>query len=207
MPTLVLLIPYNEGVLLLSDRQSTKNDGTKEEWDKLSFLENSNIVLGFAADSSEGARTIAQSLKGSIEEIPFVEQYRMAYQGLSKYSLTREEKEIVALCVIKRVDTIESYRFTRDLPELLTTSKPIGIGSGAPIVRPQLDQNTNSVSVGVAIEFGKTLIEYASRVANTVGPPSQFGFNIAIVPLSGNISFQRLRPEQISLEKILYRVS
>ncbi len=201
--TLVLLIPYNQGVLLISDRQSTRFDGTKESWDKIAFLEKLNAVIGLAANSSEAAKAIAQSLNLP-SNVSLTEQYGLAYRKLSGYALRIEDKEIEALAIIKKTETIETYKFTRDIPELLSSTKPTGIGSGASIIRPHLDQNTNMISLEVAIDFGKTLIEYASRVSGSVGPPSQFGFNLGIVPLSGSISLQTLGSQSVSIEKIMY---
>lgn len=136
---------------------------------------------------------------------PFVEQYRSAYQELSKYAVNLKEMDIEALSVTKRNAIIESYKFTRALYNFLPPSRPTGIGSGAHIIRPQLTRNTDAISLESAIDFGKTLIEYASRVDTTVGPPSQFDFCLATVTQYSDIFFQILGPQQVSIEKILYR--
>lgn len=203
LPTLVLLVPFNTGTLLISDRQSTKYGGTKEPWDKIYFLEKSDAVIGLSG-SSEGTRLIAQFLKNPTDQ-PFFEQYRAAYQQLRNFSLTSEEMQIEALCVIKQFGSIEAYKFTRDLYNLLTLRKPIGIGSGEQFIRPHLMLDTTSISLEKAIEFGKTLIEYASRVDTGVGSPSQFGFCLATVSSVEEISCKSLDPEQVSLDKVLYR--
>jgi len=190
-------------MLLISDRQSTKYNGTKEEWNKIYLLDKLNTVVGFSG-SSEGSRMIAETLRANPSDQSFVEQYCAAYRNVCTRSLTAQEREIQALCIVKRIDSIESYRFTRDLYEFAVSRRPIGIGSGEHIIRPQLARDTDSVNLETAIDFGKTLVEYASRVDSAVGPPSQFGFCLATVPLNEKVQVGTLAPQQVSLDKILY---
>ena len=63
------------------------------------------------------------------------------------------------------------------------------------------------INLETAVDFGKTLIEYSSRVDNKVGPPSQFGLFLAVAPLVGEIALTKLSPLSISLDKILYRLT
>ncbi len=200
----MLLLPYSGGALLISDRQSTRADGTKEAWDKIYFIDRLNCVIGFSG-SSEGSRLIAESLRNLIVNQPFNEQYWGAYQQLHRTSLTNLEKEITALYIAKRAGSIEAYKFTRDLPNILNLQKPVAIGNGEIAIQPQLDVDTSLLPLAAVIEFGKTLIEYASRVFSEVGPPSQYGFCIGIVPLNGDISYRIESRQLVTLDRLLYR--
>jgi hypothetical protein len=201
----VLLVPYNQGAILISDRQSTRSDSTKEEWNKIYLLENLNAVIGFAG-SSEGSRFICQKLREQTGGSQFTEMYVEGYRSLYQKALTPEERDIEALCILKTGNLlIEQYKFTRDIPERLDPNSVKGIGEGELVIRPQLNYNTNGTNLETAIFFGKVLIEYSSRVVSSVGPPAQFGFCLATVPLTGVVTFQVLPPEQVPIERLLYR--
>jgi hypothetical protein len=201
--TLVLFIPFVSGALLISDRQSTKTDDTKEVWDKIYLIEKSNAIIGFSG-SSEGSRSIAQDIILSQSGKTFIEQYTNSYR---KYyhitTIDSKEKDIVSLCIVKTSDSIQSYKFTGEIFNIL--QKPTGIGAGEHIIRPQLILNTSIVSFETALEFGKALIEYASMVSTEVGSPSQLGFCLGVVQFDGKIINQVLDPEQVSIDKMLYR--
>jgi hypothetical protein len=201
----VLFVPYNQGVFLISDRQSTKADGTKEVWDKIYLIKKSNAIIGLSG-SSEGTRSIAQELIDTQNEKPFVAQYIDSYRKFfHMVTMDTKEKIVEALIIIKSLDSIQPYKFIGEIQNLLNLQNPSGIGTGEHIIRPQLVQNTNIVTFEMALEFGKTLIEYASRVSLDVGSPTQFGFCLGVVPFNGEIINQVLEPQQVTIDKMLYR--
>jgi hypothetical protein len=201
MSTLVLLIPYDNGLILISDRQSTKYDQTKEAWDKI-YKINESLVIGFAGNS-EQTRFLAQLLESYTE--PISQSYVSAYRRLQDLDRVPRDMEIDALCISKIPDGLQPYRITRNLC-FRVNEEAIGIGEGEPMVRPQLaDCHTKEVSLEQAIGFGKTLIQYASFCVGSVGPPSQFGFSLATVPTDGNVKVETVQPEMVSIERLRYR--
>jgi hypothetical protein len=186
---------------LISDRQSIRYDGTKEQWDKIYKLHESALV-GFSG-SSEAGLNLAQSLANL--NLPFPSGYVVAYRMLLNLPLINTgEREIEALCITRQNNIIQSYKCTRAMCNQLFSHNPIGIGSGEHIVRPQLDRPTNHLSLQAATDFGKALIQYASIVDTEVGSPGQYGFCAGHVPLQGKISQRNLPPEMVPIDKMLY---
>ena len=200
MYTLVLLIPFNSGSLLISDRQSTRYDGTREPWDKI-YRPDGSTVIGFSGNS-EASRFVAQSLSKLSE--PFPTRYVVAYQSLVSLHSIEEEREIEALCVTRQNNKVQAYKFTRSLWNPVVSQNPTGIGVGEYIIAPQIDRPTNHLNLRAAIDFGKALIQYASMVDTKVGPPSQYGFCSGSLAFQGKASLRRLPPENIPIDRMLY---
>jgi hypothetical protein len=203
MCTLVLWIPFDLGSLLISDRQSTKYDGTKEEWDKI-YLIDDRTVVGFAGPS-EGSRLVAQTLPSIRSPLP--DRYITAYDKLRAMGTLDTDRDIVALCISKVGGIIEAFKFTRNICNSVQPNVPTGIGTGEAFIRPQLSQPTNTLNYEDALKFGKTLIEYSSRIDSQVGPPAQLGFCLATIPVEGNSFVQILAPETVSISDMLYPIS
>jgi len=203
MCTLVLLIPFDLGSLLISDRQSTKDDGTKEAWNKI-YLIDERTAIGFSGPS-EGSRLVAQTLPSIHSPLP--DRYTSAYDKLLDMRTLNSDREIEALCISKSGGIIEAFKFTRNIYNSVQPNVPTGIGTGELFIRPQLSQPTNNLNYENALKFGKTLIEYSSRIDGRVGPPAQFGFCLATMPVQGEASVQILEPENVSISDMLYRTS
>lgn len=186
---------------MISDRLSTKFDRTKEPWNKI-YSVNDSTVLGLSGNS-EGSRLIAQLLTNSKGPLPT--GYVAAYQKFQALGPSPDEREIEAICVTKENGFIETYKFTRSLYNTVGPNFALGIGSGEAIIRPQLSRATNTVDYATAVEFGKTLIQYASMVDNAVGSPSEYGFCLAVIPAQGDVSNRILPPPQyVGVDKMLY---
>ncbi len=199
----MLLIPYDEGALLISDRLSAKYDGTTEAWDKI-YIVHSEAVIGLSGGSEE-TRFLAQVLPTINEALP--ERYASAYGRLRALGLPSSGSDIEALCITRENGALRFYKFTRSLWNEIQTKKSIGIGIGEHVIRPQL---TNIVTIDLsreaAMEFGKILIQYASLVEGSVGHPSEFGFSLATVPAEGPLSVETLPSQTVSIERLLYRL-
>jgi len=185
---------------LISDRQSTRYDRTREPWDKI-YRPDPSTVIGFSGNS-EASRFVAQSLSKLDQAFPT--RYAVAYQSLVSLHSIEEEREIEALCVTRQDNIVQAYKFTRSVGNRVSSQNPTGIGTGELIIRPQIDRPTNHLSLQAAIDFGKTLIQYASMVDINVGPPSQYGFCSGSVAFQGKASLRRLPPEAIPIDRMLY---
>ena len=196
MNTLVLYIPYDGGALLISDRQSTKSDGTIEPWDKIYHLSNYNAVIGFSG-TSEASRSIAQNLGASANH-DFFDQYRKAYRELDKMDLTYKEKEIESLCIIKKESSFRAYKFTRDLPNSIYSYNPIGIGSGELIIRNKLvGLDTSIFDLEIAMALGLELISDAAMWDSKVGSPYAHGIRLATVSSDKEIQITTKTPAEL----------
>ena len=204
MSTLVLLIPYSEGIVLVADRQVTyDHDHSRNLQDKIYYFEKVDTVIGFSGDRS-GASLLAQEIEKLDKGVDFESWYQEARDNLRNRHL-EHRMDVEALSIAKKNGNLECYSVNAEDPPIsISKEKPRAIGEGELYIRPHLDKICNFISHERAVEFGKVMIEYSSRIALTVGSPTQFGVSVATVPLNGKIVRQNLERDAVPIEYVLY---
>ena len=196
--TLVLLIPYNQGCLLIADRQETFPDGSKIEFTKLYCHGDNGPALGCAGgadlirklyselrgqdfSTQDSFTIIKKKLDQSIKEAsknatlmgPGLDPYRL---GIDFLLVELQNKNMVASL------------FNRLWIRKIDRNKICAIPEENIAVRQYLI-DTTSFSEKDAIGFGAKILRQVSFNNVTVGPPEYHGYDMIKVTNSGKFSF------------------
>jgi len=201
--TLVIFIPYNEGGILISDRQNTYGDGSIEPIDKIAYIEELNVVSGFAGDTTK-CMYLLDKLKEETDEEIFLEHYRRVYEecyGRNALEFTNFDTKLLTLLWLE--DGLNLYRIFGATPNRLPIERCYAIGSGSRHIIPHMQIDTLEREVGEVEKFGTMLLEYSHRCDNTIGSPISYGYNIALMN-ADETSLDTKHCERLEFEKIQY---
>lgn len=207
--TLIIFIPFNEGVLLMGDKQNTYlSAGTREPLCKIDLITDEGPVIAGAGSTNAYRATIhrlSHNLSVNHKNIAekFLEKLKQNYDETLRY--TSEKLDVTALTVGRVGANIIVKKIEDYLIYDLDTKKCCAIGSGVDFISPQLKIDTINRTKSEVIKFGLTLIKYASYTNNLVSAPETYGCDYTIINNDGPIEISCIIPELVKLDPLLYK--
>lgn len=203
--TLVIYIPFNDGTLLISDRQDTYyNDLRKEPINKIVAISNLRAVVGFAGDTQK-CRFLIDQLRRTNLSLSFLETYRQEYRrcyGIPELGFQQDDVELLVVTYNSNNEKVV-YNVLGALTNEIDSDKCAAIGSGAKSILPQLQLNTLKIEKEEAEKFGLTLLKYASIIDLSIGDPVNHGYNLSLIETEiGDVRTQY--PQNVNIKKLLY---
>lgn len=205
--TLVIYIPFNEGSLLISDRQNTYSFSlTRESVTKIISLNNLLSVVGFSGDTQK-CRYLIDQLRRE-EDTTFEETYRNVYRrcyGSPELGfLGQGEIEFLVVSRNAAEQNYEVINIMDALPSRVDRNKCLAIGDGSKYILPQLNIDTLNINSEEAEKFGLRLIYYVSISGLTVGNPAILGYNVCFIETEIGEVLTR-NPNTVDISRLLYR--
>ena len=216
--TLIVHIPYNEGVVIVADNQNTYGDYTIEESepiDKSLVKPEKNFVL-VCAGKTLLFQNMYHTLKvdNSIDNTTIkekIKEYIRTAQSDGTLARTTELPDIEIFLVTRADNTVVSLDMIGQIER--DSIKPDSFSTiGSKIIPNQLRSikfNVSTLTQDDAIQFGIYVINLISEIDKKVGHTKKFGATIIIIPKSTSNTIQKISKsaEELSQENIFKFIS
>lgn len=202
--TLITYIPYDDGSLIISDRQNTYfDDMSREPINKIIAIPSLNSIIGFAGPTQMG-RYLIDQLRYTILNLTFIDTYRDVYERCyGTPMLGFREEDVEFLVVNIEGGNKKLYKIIGSLTNEIDLDVCTALGCGSKYLIPQLQLEAHSINRHQAEQFGLRLLKYVSIIDIRVGDPLIYGYNISFVeeacgPVITNY------PENVDISNLLY---
>jgi len=204
--TLIMVIPYSEGVMLISDKQST-TQSTREKVTKIDLITTNGPVIAGAGSTRDvdiifnkirqkdsDNRTILNDTSDIITEL-FGDVYlASANFNFNLIVLTNENGGVI-------FNQFNGCRY----PQSSAINRCFYIGSGSDFVSYFLDYtDTTSFLEEETIKFGLLMIKIASYKDPFVSSPNEYGCDISICKNDGSFELKHIKPVEVNNTALLY---
>lgn len=196
--TLVLLIPYDQGCVLMADRQETFSDGSKDDLTKLYCHGDDGPAMG-CAGGADLIRKLFSELRGlnfstqsplTIIKQQLDQSIREASENaaLMGPGLDPDRMKIDFLLVETQNDDLVASSFNGLWTRKLDRTKIHAIPEDNVVVKQYLI-DTTSFTEENAIGFGLRVLRQISLHNYTVGPPEYHGYDMIKIDDTGKFAF------------------
>jgi branched-chain amino acid transport system substrate-binding protein len=199
--TIGLYIPFNTGVLLISDRLNTIYGNQKVQVDKIVQIDE-NTVMSFCG-STEHCKYIIDIIKQKSRELGIVKISEIIRDTL--YELRKESgfSDDLEFIVVRNYQKIRVWKLLNGVSNELEPDSNHAMGLYSSII-PHLELfSTRGLSKEDAIRFGIDLVGWVSRIENKVGSLSEYGCNICLINSTGIVIDKIF--DDIKIQNMLYR--
>jgi len=211
--TLVLLIPYSEGCILLADRQNSYDSGSKQERTKILLQSANGPALGCAGDSRLIENLFASiKEKWSSQEGDSYNKFKTIYEKLlvetaelNKLTGARIDPLIETILVEVQGGKIVSLGAAGPArSRMIDCQSIVAIPEDFPEVQQYLRIDSRSLSEKEAIDLGEQILRQMCFLNYRIGPPEYYGYDFIKITPDGAFAdknvgakLDRLDPSQL----------
>jgi hypothetical protein len=211
--TLVLLIPYNQGCILLADRLNSFDSGSKQERKKILLQSANGPALGCAGDSRfiENLFLSIREEWGSLRGDSY-NKFKALYEKLilETYELNKLTGAKIDLSIETILVEVQGGKIVSFVAAGLIRSKIIdcqsilAIPEDFPEVQQYLRIDSRNLSENEAIDLGEQILRQMCFLNYRIGPPEYHGYDFVRITADGTFAdtkveakLDRLDPSQL----------
>jgi len=223
--TLVLYLPYNDGVILMADTIGTA-DGKKYSHErKIRRHEKNNISVIYAVSGTSVAVCFYKFLNRVYENISTFSGHDLFKQIFEEYIEAKKEylrmfdeynkftfadvKFVMRVLILRKNESDIDCAFieTFKLEEDFQCFKNFAMGEGRKYIEPNLELPSEEKGEEEVLQFGYHLMKYAHECDGAIGDPEVDGCDYVIISNTKDLVYmEEYKPQQgIDLERILYK--
>jgi hypothetical protein len=190
--TLVLLIPYSQGCILLADRQNTYDSGSKQERTKILLQSANGPALGCAGDSRFIENFFASLREKWISiEGDSYNKFKTVYEKLlvetsELNKLTGAKIDPLVETILVEVQAGKIVSFGAAGParsRMIDCESIVAIPEDFPEVQQYLRIDSKNLSEKEAIDLGEQILRQMCFLNYEIGPPEYHGYDfVKITP-------------------------
>lgn len=203
--TLIIHIPYNSGIVVISDNQNSYLEGytvKAKEFVEKSYVDlDKNIVIVCAGETLL-YKNMFHRLRtdNTIDYTNIIDKIKFYLLGKNKEGILVKQDELAdieSIVVTKANGNILSMNMIGHI-EQDSIKKASFTTIGSKKIHSQIQMikfDITALTKDDAIRFGLSLIDYIAVDDNSVGRTNEFGANIIIIPQDGKIIQKEITPD------------
>lgn len=213
-------MPHEEGFTLIADRQDTHDEGRKTETTKLFAIPDHGVAIGCSGHTDIYRHLMYRLENFSPRSTIYFELQTIVNEDYPQFEKTASILNLPAFFdpefIIGRINEgkclVEKFRYLAHPKPMIDKLNPdrcniLGHSWTRTYFTPQFRMLDGTFTKDEAIEFGASIIAYASLVDPLVGSPRDFGCEAITITYDSEMIREGIRYDPELINRLLYRRS